>query len=607
MTKKRQEERERREVLILSDIKKLIDNSDIRKLHVKYCYKLIEYLGRKVYVEGRKSNNYTFISHKNLERFYNYRYYIWFNRLKELNIIEEKVLYKFVTQEDGEINQEVMLHNYLQGDCCRSFRINTSLISDFTDYTSVDIYVAPKSAEWDEEDRSSSFFGSDESKEYIRSLRFPFTEMEALITSQALRKLKKIKVNDEIEEQRITLTDDNRNEENMPYLQARKLAKRLNKDLVFDGKRFRIESADRFKNEVAENVKMSLNAIIQNLKKGKFYAGRSWKTGRVHTNLSEMPKVFLKIIKRVNNLIEIDADNSQFCHFSDWMESQGVVGDDVTLFCSLSRAGKIYDYISEQFSLDRKIVKEKMFYITFAANKSRTPSLISEKTTFKTEVKKLFPTVIQFMNDKKKAYKPLHKDDKKPYAQFAVHLQKMEAEFIIDVLYRTLYHGIFILTKHDSLIIRKEDLQFVMDTIKIKSEENNYKGTFTVKKEQNTTLIMDNKNRILDTIQKNSANLKEETSKPVAQPEPLVEPVVEPSPLQNSREAQIIHILPQKDDMVLDKNNETIPYWLFEWREEIREKAERLEHMKDGVWQTQTITYLKSKSDFDTWLENRMK
>ena len=85
-------------------------------------------------------------------------------------------------------------------------------------------------------------------------------------------------------------------------------------------------------------------------------------------------------------------------------------------------------------------------------------------------MKKIFPTVIEWIDNFKK---------QNGYSQFSISLQKIESKFFIDhLLFEIKKLKFFCLTKHDSLIIRKEDYYHIILIIKELSENHQLDGIF---------------------------------------------------------------------------------------------------------------------------------
>jgi hypothetical protein len=167
-------------------------------------------------------------------------------------------------------------------------------------------------------------------------------------------------------------------------------------------------------------------------------------------------------ICRQNDLIQIDLSNSQFCFLSQLLKKE-LKTPDSQLFQIISTSGNLYSYVSDRLEIgDYKKTKKLMFSLLFSSN------LYQSKE--KNKLKELFPTVIKWIDDFKR---------KNGYKLFSVELQKIESNFFIDnLLKRIKKQGLFCLTKHDSLIIRRQDYVPIVTIIKNISREFGYDGVY---------------------------------------------------------------------------------------------------------------------------------
>ena len=211
------------------------------------------------------------------------------------------------------------------------------------------------------------------------------------------------------------------------------------------------------RHSVAESY---LESLI-NLSEKNFYAERNSTNNRLDTNLTNFPSLLLEVIKEDNCLVEVDLCNSQFTIFAHLIPEE-VVGDDVSLFKALSQECELYPYLQEKMSLSsRKEAKTVCFEVCFSSHKNRSQ--------YVTEMRRLFPNVMRWVDD----FKKQNGDN-----QFAIMLQKKEAEIFIDNLYPMIREqDIFCLTKHDSLIVKAEDEYKVRNIIEEYFEEINFKAT----------------------------------------------------------------------------------------------------------------------------------
>ena len=115
---------------------------------------------------------------------------------------------------------------------------------------------------------------------------------------------------------------------------------------------------------------------------------------------------------------------------------------DFELFARQASRGLLYEYVRDEYNLpDRKNGKSMMFELAFSSHKNNS--------TDKCKLKKLFPAVVKYCDD----YKIEHGDN-----QLAIWLQKEEAKLFIDRIYYDLKkQGLWVLTRHDSLVVKNMD------------------------------------------------------------------------------------------------------------------------------------------------------
>ena len=244
--------------------------------------------------------------------------------------------------------------------------------------------------------------------------------------------------------------------------QALNYTRKRNVDIIedFNG-RIIIEDLFKFIVNKRHSVTESYLESLINLSEKNFYAERNSTNNRLDTNLTNFPSLLLEVIKEDNGLVEIDLCNSQFAIFAHLIP-EDVVGGDVELFKTLSQECELYPYLQEKMALSsRKEAKIVCFEICFSSHKNHSQ--------YVTEMRKLFPNVMRWVDD----FKKQNGDN-----QFAIMLQKKEAEIFIDNLYPMIREqDIFCLTKHDSLIVKAEDEYKVRNIIEEYFEEINFKAT----------------------------------------------------------------------------------------------------------------------------------
>lgn len=230
-------------------------------------------------------------------------------------------------------------------------------------------------------------------------------------------------------------------------------------NLIQDGDNFYIDDLDRYIENKKNNMRLFNHATISKLKKGIFNTGRNTTNNRLDSNFTVMSKSLLKVIKEDNNLVEIDLCNSQFAILADWLKKEGLADryDDVSIFCGNAENGTLYSSIStilpymlHRFSETEETTKKKMMQMAFSHVGGEWPE-------FKESCYRYMPNVIEFMDDYKK---------KHGYKNFSIELQKRESNIFIDnLLYNIKANGFFCITKHDSLIVRKSNLEEILQII----------------------------------------------------------------------------------------------------------------------------------------------
>ncbi|MFA6151040.1 MAG: hypothetical protein WC716_06960 [Chitinophagaceae bacterium] len=221
--------------------------------------------------------------------------------------------------------------------------------------------------------------------------------------------------------------------------------------LIQDKDKYYIDDLDRYVETKKRNIELSYKTSISALKKRIYSVNRNKTNRRLDSVFTSMCKHTFDIIKVDNDLIEIDLVNSQYAIFANWLMQEDCYKEtDVREFCSLAINGGLYEYIVEQLKLDdRKNAKKIMMTIAFSSWKTNSINKVS--------FKKVFPTVYDFIH----AYNKNTKDG------FAVELQNKESGIFIDgIMPILLDRGFFFLTKHDSLVIRNEDKEAVVNIVK---------------------------------------------------------------------------------------------------------------------------------------------
>lgn len=258
--------------------------------------------------------------------------------------------------------------------------------------------------------------------------------------------IKDFKTNEQIIEEGICFGDPS---EKSSWRKKSKILKEIEGTenmLIKDGKKFEVTDEKAFIDKKKQHILESHFGIIRKLERGEYFASRNTTNNRLDTNFTSMPSYLLEVIKKDNNLVEIDLCNSQFAIFTlicDLQTEDYLKFKEVVLNCDL------YEYIQEELGLkDRDEAKQLCFTVLFSDYRNPNPYI--------KKFKELFPSVIEWINKFKK---------ENGSNKFSITLQKKEAEIFIDNIYEKLKDKYFMITKHDSIICRKESKTEVTNKI----------------------------------------------------------------------------------------------------------------------------------------------
>jgi len=150
--------------------------------------------------------------------------------------------------------------------------------------------------------------------------------------------------------------------------------------------------------------------------------------------------------------MEIDMRNSQFAIHAYWLKQSGLCEqfEDAGRYYEICSKGVLYDELASTFNATRDEAKQMMMELAFSSYKYNTAT--------KKKFKQQFPNVVAHIDSFKR--------EEKRSQLFSIRLQQMEAELFVDNLYPNIKdQGMFCLTKHDSLIVKKEDEERVVGII----------------------------------------------------------------------------------------------------------------------------------------------
>lgn len=199
------------------------------------------------------------------------------------------------------------------------------------------------------------------------------------------------------------------------------------------------------------------------LKNKQIRVQRNKTNRRLDTNITNMPSAVLMEIMKQNDLVQIDLKNSQCAILSSLLPDDD---DEFTHFKELAACGELYKFIEDS---SRGITNLSGKSIMFASLFGR----IKNSGKAHSVIKQLLPKTTEWVKNEKKRLGR--------YNLLAIELQKRESEvFIDDILTKFKKYGRFCLTKHDSIIIKKSDLDYGIKTVKRALKKKNIKGELRV-------------------------------------------------------------------------------------------------------------------------------
>jgi len=185
---------------------------------------------------------------------------------------------------------------------------------------------------------------------------------------------------------------------------------------------------------------------LQTINSKIWFFGKDDFSGRIHHNLSNLKKegrALLRVNNGADSLWEVDIANSQPLFAALAAQNKGF---EDARFLSLCQEGALYEVLGASWGLAREAAKTETFKIFFSKNGYRS----ERKAIFET----FFPTFSLFMR-KAKSVK---------YQHFSELSQREERRTIIDSVVPEFIkkaRGSFISTIHDSLLVRKQQVELV--------------------------------------------------------------------------------------------------------------------------------------------------
>lgn len=377
-----------------------------------------------------------------LGKVFSNHFYEWLTPLKESGVIQ------LLTDVEGVELYSKSLH------IPKTYNINSNYFTYTSTTYSLNTYKSPAFEETEEYQAFQSY--KDMVSEDLENLSFNFEKLREI----ASKKINSIttdsyKTGTSITQEffQVTIKKKKQHTYWMTKENALRIAAEDNLTLIQDQKKFWIANLEEFvimKKNVFTDAYMG---SIDKIEKGYWYADRNSTNNRLDSNITNLCSDLTKEIIESNNLVQFDLANSQFAILSHILKQKEELATkkDFIKFKELSETGELYEYIQEVLGLEtRKQAKIMLFELLFSSEKNKSEN--------KKKIAHLFPAVVKWIDD----YKKLN-----GYENFAIMLQLEESKIFIDDIYHTLkYRELFCLTKHDSIIIKKENEEEVETFLK---------------------------------------------------------------------------------------------------------------------------------------------
>ncbi|WP_136467790.1 hypothetical protein [Flagellimonas onchidii] len=184
---------------------------------------------------------------------------------------------------------------------------------------------------------------------------------------------------------------------------------------------------------------------IRLLQSGVVRASMSPVNDRLNTNFTNMPSILVEHIMKSNNLVEIDAKNSQFAILANMIKAK--VNDD---FVTDAICGVLYERLADKLDCSREEAKDLVMKTIYSKHyhDNKTKRIMT----------RLYPESMAIIEKYKR---------KSSNRELAIAMQQKESEIYIDGVLRKLHEiGVPAISKHDSIIFHRRDLKTVESVIR---------------------------------------------------------------------------------------------------------------------------------------------
>lgn len=440
--------------LLPRDLVAAVDSLDLSENQRDKCIFLIDRMITKSYREGGTFTEPLQLSANYFRKVFNSKYQQFFKPMLESGII------KTLLSSEGTAS-------YRPGKYAKSYYLNPSffyLENNQTYNPSPLCHVLTTS------DKNLCHIGSTEEKQkgFILSLNFDIDRMkkevdnlcEKIGRSDLLFGSKMTSVTNEI---KITKNDSTRTIR-CNLERAAEIAKEDGLELFQDKGVVHIANIENHLRKKKATFNLTAHTSIAQLESSNIYCYRSNVNGRVSHNITNMHNSITSIIIEDNDLVQLDLCNSQMKLLASLLPDS--LKDESTIrFKDIASRGELYDILGDLCTQgNRSKGKNLAFVVAFGNPGSTTPGYDN--------MKELFPEVVAWSEDFK---------NKRSKREFAIMLQKKESDLFIDGLFAKLIKkDYFCVTKHDSLIVKRSELDSVIGVLEEEFRRVNFECTMTI-------------------------------------------------------------------------------------------------------------------------------
>ncbi len=438
-----------KQTVLTAELKSAIDAIPFTAIERNKAYRLLEIIYNYIQIDKYKASDYIPLAKKLFIKLFNDgRYSNWFQKL-----VDAKIL---IAQKNTAGTA-----TYFTGHCIH-YKINPALLTD--NLLTVEI-------ELKEGLQTIKILDEDWFKDFIKQELYSLKVDEAKLLAKADEIVNSIskndfKVDEEITQSKFEVKNQLNNKEYYTTLEAAlKFAKNSKCNLIKHKNKFVIADLETYIAQKKFNVSIRYKSSIKRFKPETIFVSRNETNNRLDNNLTSLGKPLLKIIKEDNHLVEIDLANSQFAILAYMMQQDQDFTStaDFEMFKLHAGNGTLYNYLAGALNVSRDEAKLIMMQVGFSSYKSHS----EEKTLFA----KHFPSVAEYIFSYKK------NSDKSE--QFPIDLQTFESRLFVDHFYNQLKRdGVWVVTKHDSLLVKKETVDEVLAYLNKCAEQLNFACTF---------------------------------------------------------------------------------------------------------------------------------